>query len=67
MDVLRTRMRLGARLGGMGKISELLLNILIKLPTQGTERLDMTESYSAVPSAYVICLPSGEKAGSNPL
>lgn len=30
MDVLQAPMRLGARLGGMGKITELLLNIVIK-------------------------------------
>jgi len=60
-------MRLGARLGGMGKISELLLNIVIMLPTQGAERVDMRESYAAVPSAYMARVPSGEKAGPNPL
>jgi hypothetical protein len=67
MDVLRAPMRLGARLGGMGKISELLLNIVIKLPTQGAEWVDMRESYAAVPSAYMAPVPSGEKAGPNPL
>lgn len=46
-------MWLGARLDGMGKISELLINIVIKYPSQGAIREDLRMRYVAVPSAYM--------------